>query len=575
MVTLLATPCDAQNKIRREGAVLAYDLHYDPTDIRDDMPDALREMLRTYQSGKRYAERMEGEAVEPLLRTIRDQYPPFSNSCPYYTYSDGTVSAERCISGCVATCIEQVLTYWRHPEALTDTLHGWETEHYSIGDILPGTAIDWGNMLDDYRNGYSEEEASAVADLTYYCGVAARMSWTPTSSGANLYSAIEPLWRAFDYKTIAYVQRALYSDQAWNRLLRNELRNGRPICYTGFNMALSGHAFNIDGVDEQGYYHVNWGYGGDYDGWYDLDYLNPFERWDDATNEGLNEGFFCNQTAMFLHPEDFVIDVYDTLGVADVLYGVTVDTITFRRQPDTQGYVVADFEMTNTTGDSIYFTFEVLTFLPTDTAIFTQADYVAMSSVSIAPHERKAWPVYCQFSEAGERIIAFSTDDATLPYQMAVTIEEGVEPKLSFGAVTHEFTTDGDELSATFTLNVTNSAVGGYAGDLVTYCLFEEGNNADLRHWDVLSVAGGETQRLTTTFQHLTEGTEYELYVRCPWTVWQTYAFTASREEATDCVCSPKEGNEDDDGWHDLQGRKAVAPVRGLYIKHGKKILIR
>ncbi len=568
-------PCFAQQRVAREGSVLAHSLKYDPTCITDDMPPMLREMLWAYQTQPRYADRVEGTAVEPLLSTVRDQYAPYNNSCPYYLYNDGTLSSEPCISGCVATCIEQVLTYWRHPAELVDTLYGWETEHYVIDDVLPGTQIDWANVLNDYSNDYTEQQAKAVADLTYWCGVAAHMSWTPTSSGASLYRAFEPLWRAFDYETIAFVQRRLYTNEAWNRMLRNELENGRPICYTGHNMALSGHAFNIDGVDEEGYYHLNWGYGGDYDGYYDLDFLNPFEQRTDATELGQQEGFFCNQTAMFMHPDDFVIDIYDTVSVANALYGVRVDTVTFRRPPDTQNYVVADFELTNTTQDQLNFTIEVLTYLPTDTAIFQQADYVALTSVNIEPGEHMTWPVYCQFLEAGERIFACTTDEETLMYEMPLDIEVGVAPKLVFGSVSHQLIEYGDNLTATFTLDVTNNASGGYAGNLVTYCLFPDDSSVDQRHWDVLCLPAGSTEQLSTTFQHLTDGTAYTLYVRCPWTIQQTYTFTARSDEAVDRVEQLTAEEGEDSEWYDLSGRRVERLVRGLYVRRGKKILLR
>ncbi len=576
LAMMVAMPCLAQNKVRRDGSVLAHSLRYDPMLITDDMPPTLQQLLWAYQTQPRYADRMRGKAVEPLLSTVRDQYEPFNNSCPYYQYADGTLSPEPCISGCVATCIEQVLTYWRYPEALIDTLYGWETEHYVIDDVLPGTQIDWANVLDDYSNGYTEAQAKAVADLTYWCGVAAHMSWTPSSSGASLYRAFEPLWRAFNYQTIAFVQRCLYSNEAWNSMLRNELENGRPICYTGHNMALSGHAFNIDGVDEDGYYHLNWGYGGDYDGYYDLDFLNPFEQRTDATELGQQEGFFCNQTAMFMHPEDFVIDIYDTVSVQNALYGVSIDTVTFRRQPDTQGYTICDMELTNTTEDTLYFTVEALTYEVGDTAIFPNADYVALTSVSIAPGERKTWPVYCQFLESGDRIFALTSDEETMLYEMPLSVEVGVSPQLVFGSVSHELIQYGDDLTATFSLDVTNNASGGYAGNLVTYCLFPDDGSVDQRHWDVLSLAGGSTERLTTTFRQLTDGMTYTLRVRCPWTIQQEYTFTALSSEATDRVeAVAQEEGDGADPWYDLQGRPVTRPVRGLYVKHGKKILIR
>ncbi len=576
VATMAWVRCEAQNIVQRGDTVLAYGLRYDPQCPGGEMPDALRELLRAYRTQTRYARRTQGLAVAPLLASVRDQYAPHNNSCPLYTYADGTVSQEPCLSGCVATCMEQVLTYWQYPAMLADTLHGWETEHYTIDDILPGTPIDWGNILPDYRQAYTDEQARAVADLTYYCGVAAHMSWGLESSAASLSRAVEPLRRALGYGTVVFLQRGMYSNDAWNRILRGELESGRPVCYTGHNMAMSGHAFNIDGVDEQGYYHLNWGYGGDYDGYYDLDFLNPFEQADDATELGRNEGLFCNHTALLMHPDVVDIDTSDTLTDQEALRGVRVDTIVFRRQPEAQGYVVADFTMTNTTARDINLTFEALTYLPTDTAVFLQADYVALSAVSLAPGESKEWPVYCQFGETGDRLFAVSADDETFLYQTLVSVGKGVTPKLSFEVVSHELTTYGDNLTVTFTLDVSNDATSGTAGNLVTYCLFPEGSDIDQRHWDILSLPAGETQRLTTTFQHLTDGQAYELCVRCPWAIQQSYKFTALRGEAADRIDSV-DGDEATCGeeWYDLSGRRVSAPVRGLYIKHGKKHLIR
>ena len=573
-----------RHQLRREGRVLAHSLRFNPECVSSDMPVGLQEMLRAYQTRPRYAERVRGRAVEPLLRSVRHQEEPFNRFCPYYIDDKGNQSTRRCISGCVATSIEQVLSYYRYPEALIDTLHGWETEHYVIPDVMPGTRIDWANILNDYRQGYTDAQANAVSELTYYCGMAAHMNWGLESSGANLGRAFDPLWSVFDYKTLAYVSRAMYSTPKWNAMLRRELEEGRPICYTGHNMALSGHAFNIDGVDEEGYYHLNWGYGGEFDGYYDLDYLNPFEPIGDATEIGQMEGFFSNQTALFMHPDDFVIDVYDTLTTEDAFAGVRVDNISFRRQPEAQGYVIADFAMTNTTQDSLNFTFEVLTYLPTDTAIFRQADYVALSAVNLAPGESREWPVYCQFMETGERILSFSADDETLPYHLPLTILPGTSPKLSFSPISYELLRYGDNLVGEFSLDIQNQAEAGTAGDLVTYCLFPEGESADMRHWQVLSLPAGDTQHHSIRY-HLQDGQTYTLMVRCPWTVQQEYSFTVRVEEATDAIEEMRSGENEKmrngiGDIFDLSGRKvsafsscSVLP-KGIYVKHGKKILI-
>ena len=592
MAVLSVLPLQAQrHMVRRDGRVLAHSLRFNPESINDDMPEGLQEILRAYRVQPRYAERTKGRAMEPLLKSIRHQEAPFNLSCPYYIDKGVKVSDEPCLVGCVATCIEQVLNYYQHPKALADTLHGWGTENYRINDIMPGTPIDWDNILNDYHQGYTDQQAKAVADLSYYCGVAVHMKWGVNSSSASLYRAVEPLWRAFDYKTVVFLSRAMYSSPKWNAMLRRELENGRPICYTGHNLTLSGHAFNIDGVDEEGYYHLNWGYDGQYDGYFDLDYLNPFESLDDLTDLGQQEGFFSNQTAMFLHPDDIAIDITDSLTAKDAFAGVVVDGISFRRQPDKSDYVVADFSMTNTTQDSLNFTFEVLTYLPTDTAIFMQADYVALSTVNLAPGEHKTWPVYCHFTETGNRIMAFSADDETLPYKMKVNIVESEPAVLSFGPIEYQLYKNGDNLVGEFTLDIANNASSGYAGNIITYCLFDDEDSPDLRHWEILDLPAGESQRSTVSFHRLRDGHTYTLRVRCPWTVQQEYTFTVHADEATVGI-RPVDMGEARDGNDssllnpqssilnpqslipfDLSGRPTTR-AKGLIIRNGKKMLI-
>ena len=120
-------------------------------------------------------------------------------------------------------------------------------------------------------------------------------------------------------------------------------------------------------------------------------------------------------------------------------------------------------------------------------------------------------------------------------------------------------------------------AEGGFAGDLVTYCLFPEGSNIDERHWEVLSLAGGDTYKGTTRFQHLEDGKTYTLKVRCPWTIKQEYTFTVKKEEAADGIegITSAESKVQSDELYDLSGRRITTSFpRGIYIKHGKKILI-
>lgn len=555
------------------GRLLAYGLRFNPAAEPEEAPDFLREMLRQYRTGKRHAQRVTGKRVEPLLQSVRDQDAPYNWSCPYYLHSDGTLSKERCLSGCVATCLEQVLSYWRYPETLRDTLFGWSTDRYVIDDVLPGTRIDWANIMPDYRGGYTEEQGRAIADLTYWLGMAVRMNWGLESSGANIYRAEEPLQRVFGYRTAQYVQRCFYRNQTWNRLLRNELENGRPICYVGHNMALSGHAFNIDGVDEQGYYHLNWGYNGQYDGWFDLDFLNPFEPIGDATELGRNEGFYSNQGALLLCPAVVETLQPDSLTEAEALAQVAVESVEFRREPDTEGYVVADVAMRNLGENNLYFTFEVLTNSPKDTAVFRQADYVTVSAVRLSPRERKTFPIYCRFSQKGDRLFGISADDSTFLYRCPLTVRQGAFPKLLWGDVSaRQYVTADGMLMADFFVPVANGASAGVAGQLVTYCLRPSDGGDDVRHWDVLQLPAGEEQTLQVRFRNLQEGQSYTLGVRCPWAVQVEYTFIATASGAADGIQEITGNNRKNVRCFDLSGRPLLHPRRGLNIINGKKI---
>lgn len=486
-----------------------------------DMPKEMNRILMAYDDITHskpfyYTQRQQGTSVVPLLQSVRHQDEPYNGMCPYYTYPDGTVSDSRCVVGCVATALEQIMSYYQHPIVLKDTLFGWSTSNYTIADILPGARIDWGNILPSYDGDFTQAQAKAVQELSLYCGMAVQMQYGISSSAAQMWRAVEGLHRVFDYKYVRFKERFYYSPRQWNNMLRHELEQGRPIAYTGHNVELSGHAFVVDGVDAEGYYHVNWGYGGSYDGWFDLDVLNPFESVHDFTSSGIHEGFFCNQTALFMHPEEQTEFVADTLS-SFLPEDVRVDSVVFAREPDTQGYVAADFYFTNLRSDTISYTFEVMTNLHTDTARFEQAEYVALSGAVLMPNTQTKATAYCRFRRVGEFLFGCSYDDINIPYSVPITVRQGYASNLNFG----ELTRHPAELSTTarFTLPIANHSVLGYDGSLVTYCLFKNYQTDDLRHWSFLNLSPGEQYVDTITFKGLELGVEYTLKVRCPWMV--------------------------------------------------------
>ena len=217
------------------------------------------------------AERASSAAVAPLLGGIKwNQMAPYNNMCPSY---NGT---NRAVTGCVATAMAQVMMYHQYPKKLKATIEGYTTHSYGIKvpNISSGATYDWDNMLPDYsKSDYSSAQADAVAKLMYHCGAAVKMDYGP-SSGANVTPTILATYFGYDADLMQDLTRTVFTLQQWMTLIDNELKAKRPILYRGKSSG-GGHEFVCDGSDGNGLYHINWGWGGYQDGYFDLTILQP------------------------------------------------------------------------------------------------------------------------------------------------------------------------------------------------------------------------------------------------------------------------------------------------------------
>ncbi|TGX83115.1 streptopain [Palleniella muris] len=215
-------------------------------------------------------------SIAPIVSTTWNQSKPYNDLCPKDTKGNGYPS------GCVATALSQIMKHHRYP------VHGYGRKSYSfspsegVGELLSAefesTYYQWDSMLDNYISGqYSAEEGNAVATLMFHAGVAVEMNYTPSGSGAYSSEARNGLMKHFGYnKNISLLYRDYYSQKEWMNFIFNELSNERPVYYAGSDKQRGGHAFVIDGYDENGFVHVNWGWGADGgNGFYDIALLNP------------------------------------------------------------------------------------------------------------------------------------------------------------------------------------------------------------------------------------------------------------------------------------------------------------
>ncbi|MCR4853461.1 MAG: C10 family peptidase [Prevotella sp.] len=222
--------------------------------------------------------------VDALITTRWGQMEPYNNLCPFgsstgqYDWQDYSANEGRCVTGCVATAMAQVLNYHQYPATGTNTSNTVYVDHVAYTVEYGKDNYEWSSMLNEYiGDNYTEEEGYAVALLMLHCGVAADMSYATDGSGAYSSNMINGLKKHFGIGQEAQLlDRGYYSADEWMQMVYTEISNNRPILYGGVDMAIkAGHEFVLDGYDENGKVHVNWGWNGRDDGFYDISLLNP------------------------------------------------------------------------------------------------------------------------------------------------------------------------------------------------------------------------------------------------------------------------------------------------------------
>lgn len=220
-------------------------------------------------------------SVQPLLDTTWGQNAPYNQYCPTKTDSSG--EEQNCPVGCVALALGQIMKYYNYPE----TGKGSKSyQPFGISEVISAdfenTTYKWALMKNSYvrlgnKHFYTDEEADAVATLLFHTGVSVGTIYSLSGSSAFAFSNIpRNMIENFRYAedSIRYVSRSDYSKEEWMDLIYNELTMGRPVFYTGNSPAFGGHAFVIDGYDSTGRVHINWGWRGSDDGYYDIDLLD-------------------------------------------------------------------------------------------------------------------------------------------------------------------------------------------------------------------------------------------------------------------------------------------------------------
>lgn len=259
------------------------------------IPPAMKYWLSEYGRQLEYAgswglatpvakSRAERTSIAPLCDATWSQSRPFNDNCP-------TVNGKKAPAGCTATAMAQVMYAHRWPVIGTgsNTYISGNTREKLEFDF-GATVFDWNSMLPSYSSNYTESEGAAVATLLEACGNAALMNYGASASGAYPYDAIYGMVKFLGYdKSALLLERDYYTSQLWNDLVYSELADGRPVIYGGYDSKYqNGHTFVVDGYSENGFFHLNWGWGGTSNGYFLLTALDPAEEGIGGSGAGYN-----------------------------------------------------------------------------------------------------------------------------------------------------------------------------------------------------------------------------------------------------------------------------------------------
>ena len=210
-------------------------------------------------------------SVGPLMSSIWNQTDLYNNMAPE---DPSSVFSGHCKSGCVANAMSQIMRYWEWPRTGTGSYgyyassyygnYGWQEANF-------GEATYQFELMPDFLDFASPQyEVDATALLEYHAGVSVDMGYGPSASGAYSEDVGQAMQAYFRYSPELEHRYMEGSYTLWKNDLRANLDSGMPLYYASSGDA-GGHAYVLDGYDDNDMFHLNWGWAGFDNGYFAID----------------------------------------------------------------------------------------------------------------------------------------------------------------------------------------------------------------------------------------------------------------------------------------------------------------
>lgn len=218
-----------------------------------------------------------GKAQTILLKSQWDQSYPYNQLCPRDPLNSNAYS----YAGCPAIAMGQIINYLRTTQDTRftdddDYVHNYAGRYYNIDDDWEALKFpsfpELNEMLDSVDAIFlrGEELPDLLkAAVVFACGTACTQIYTSEGSGTFYVDQAFEAYQRFGFKECRLFREP--TEEMYATLISN-LKDGYPAHLAVENPeGTVGHNVVVDGYRESdGKFHINFGYGGSLDNWYDI-----------------------------------------------------------------------------------------------------------------------------------------------------------------------------------------------------------------------------------------------------------------------------------------------------------------
>lgn len=213
----------------------------------------------------------------PLMTTLWNQGYPYNRLLP---------NGYR-MTGCGPTAVSQVMYYHKWPARGHGSLTYTNVDGKEVSGDFNNT-YDWAHMKNTYGANDDSVSVRAVAQLMRDVGIASNTLYYNGAAGTFEINFTAALNNNFDYDAVLFARNDEGNAHFYDMVVE-EIMNGFPVILAGYSYGSNsqGHTFVADGLDEQGFVHLNYGWSGTDNGFYSMG----------------NTGWGKNMNGILVHPK--------------------------------------------------------------------------------------------------------------------------------------------------------------------------------------------------------------------------------------------------------------------------------